>query len=100
MSNVPGRWSGEVVNALKLDGFELVDSDGVDDYQGWAVLLFTCDLREWAVVDYSYGSCSGCDQYEEMSDDERTSAFRELAVRYDTEQSAREAFKEAADRGW
>lgn len=84
------RWHDETALAARHAGWHVVKSDGVDDYQGWGVhllrrgefesiahdaeqegrLVDAEEIRsqqqqsEWAVLAWSYGSCSGCDPYE------------------------------------
>lgn len=59
------RWENEAEKALTSKGFEVVQRDGVDDWQGWGVLLGRAG-DVWAVLSWSYGSCNYCDAYEDM----------------------------------
>ena len=87
------RWAFETQAAAEHLGWRVVQSDGVDDYQGWgvhllyrltgpeaevahdareagrlpeAVLIEDAVPREWGVLAWSYGSCSYCDSYEDQ----------------------------------
>lgn len=109
------RWMQETTMAAEHLGWTVVDSDGTDDYQGWGTLLLrktVCpdDLGQpterWATLAWSYGSCSGCDRYEDMGvcggPAERCAEvfgelIQELAPRTYEEQ-ARDAFRNA--KGW
>jgi hypothetical protein len=59
---------GEAVKAAEHLGWDMIESDGVSDYQGWGVLLLRSSVLgdQWAVLSWTYGSCSGCDSYEEQ----------------------------------
>jgi len=59
---VEGRWSDEVRAALP-DG-EILFSRGRIDYQGSVAIIARLDDGRWLQYDWSYGSCSGCDQWE------------------------------------
>lgn len=93
------RWSSQVERAARVDGWRVVETDGIDDYQGWGVHLLSRERElptseaeeiasdaamasrfkeahsiresnlekrtEWAVAAWSYGSCGGCDAYEQ-----------------------------------
>jgi hypothetical protein len=74
-----GRWEAEARLALALAGYDqLVEVKGSTDYQGGGVILAR-SWRGWAVLAWSYGSCSGCDAYEDMGTrgivDDMTSAI-------------------------
>lgn len=64
------RWEHETTAAAENLGWRVVATNGVDDYQGWGVHLLQrygdgLTPSEWGVLSWSYGSCSGCDQYED-----------------------------------
>ncbi len=64
---LPGaRWEDEAVAAAIINGWEIVEANGLSDYQGWGRLLLTDGGHQWATLGWSYGSCSGCDSYEDM----------------------------------
>jgi hypothetical protein len=86
------RWEEDAEKALQRAGFALIERDGVDDHQGWCALLATNDKGKWAVLSWSYGSCSGCDSYEDMSECERKAAFDSEIEIFDTEEKARLTF--------
>ena len=92
-----GRWDDVAEEALKRAGFTVIDRAGIDDYEGWGVLL-GCNATEFAVLSWSYGSCSLCDDYEGLSDGERAAAFDALIERGLTEQAARALFNDR--KGW
>lgn len=103
------RWEWETAVAASRLGWQVVETDGVDDYQGWGVhLLRSPDA--WAVLSWSYGSCSGCDYYEDRiyayDGSQRTDAPADLYVelfsdcieRCDNEEAARKLFSDR--KGW
>lgn len=124
------RWGEETRDAALHAGWIVVESDGEVDYQGWGVhLLRRCEAAsesvatdadlegkhelaariradggvEWAVLAWSYGSCGGCDQYEDdvVSDgtpEEHHAVFGELIEHCPDEESARLKFSER--KGW
>lgn len=59
---ITGRWHETVAEALP-DG-EVVFSTGTDDYQGSVSIVARLDDGRWLHYSWSYGSCSGCDQWE------------------------------------
>jgi hypothetical protein len=91
-------WEDDAKEALQRAGFEVVGRDGKDDWQGWGVLLAADGKGKWAVLSWSYGSCSGCDSYMDMSDSERKAAFDSEIEIYDTEEKARLIFSDR--KGW
>lgn len=91
------RWEEEAQAAAARAGAEIVERAGVDDYQGWGAFL----LRRggsWGVLSWSYGSCSGCDNYEDLGTQELRDAFDGLITWYLDEAAGRLAFDGA--RGW
>lgn len=46
------RWEETAEDAMKRAGFAVVERRGVDDYQGWGVLLAQKG-DEWAVLSWS-----------------------------------------------
>ena len=91
------RWIEEATRALNAAGYALVESDGVCDYQGWGVLLGR-NATGWAVLAWSYGSCSYCDSFEGMGDAELRAAFAGLIETAKTESEARRLFD--SRKGW
>lgn len=89
------RWADETARAANALGWHVVETVGVSDYQGWGVhllrgirdaadymVLLDAELADssadvvsllsaralddrWAVLAWFYGSCSGCDSYED-----------------------------------
>lgn len=94
------RWVEEAVAALNRAGYtKLVDEEGESDYQGWVCLLAQNDSGEYAVISWSYGSCSGCDEYENMPDAAIEDAFDSLVETCGADESkARKLFSDR--RGW
>lgn len=64
------RWRDETQLAAEHLGYEVVETDGVTDWQGWGVHLLRKD-GSWAVLAWSYGSCGACDRYEDEIYDDR-----------------------------
>lgn len=93
------RWHDEFVALAKDAGYEVVDWDGVSYYQGWGVLLLNRS-GSWAVLDWNYGSCSGCDPYEDLVNRPNQEDFTGLLTICETEDQARSIFKECESRGW
>jgi hypothetical protein len=64
------RWAEEVMASLP-DG-EVLFSRGKSDYQGSGCLVARLDDGRWAQYEWNYGSCSGCDRWEDAGgyDDE------------------------------
>ena len=59
------RWLSETTKAAEHLGWKVIQTDGLDDYQGWGVHLLLREDGTYGVLAWSYGSCSGCDSYEE-----------------------------------
>lgn len=68
--SIGARWEGLAEEALKRQGYTVIDRAGINDYQGWCSLLGRTDIVgtgiTYAVVSWSYGSCSGCDSREDQ----------------------------------
>ncbi len=95
---LPGaRWEDEAVVAAIINGWEVVDASGESDYQGWGSLLLTDGGGGWATLHWSYGSCSGCDGYEDMPTDDVVNA---LAGDIDTHQDEKSARLKFQAGGW
>jgi hypothetical protein len=60
---IQGRWASLVAEALP-DG-EVLFSSGVSDYQGRVGIVARLDDGNWLFYEWSYGSCSGCDSWED-----------------------------------
>ncbi|HYF56280.1 MAG TPA: hypothetical protein VEA41_18645 [Salinarimonas sp.] len=91
------RWEDEAESAVERAGAVAVKRDGVSDWEGWGVIL----LRrgdQWGTLRWSYGSCSGCDRYEDMSDAERAKEFDELIAWHSDYDAAMAAFENG--KGW
>ena len=94
---IDARWEDVAEAALVRAGFHVVDRAGVNDYQGWGVLLGKAGY-EFAVLSWSYGSCGMCDNYEDLNDEARAAEFDALVERGMTEQEARTKFDNS--KGW
>jgi len=97
MEQLGCRWEDEAEAALERAGFSVVDRAGEVDYHGWGVLLGS-NGGEFAVISWSYGSCSGCDQYEEMPADTLAAEFDGMITKGLTEEEARLKF--SSSTGW
>lgn len=96
------RWRGETETAAVQAGWTVVETDGVDDYQGWGVHLLQRG-GEWAVLPWSYGSCNGCDSYEDQiaydaSPEQCYAVFGDLIEICTDEEHARMQF--SSRKGW
>lgn len=99
------RWEDETRMAAGHLGYEIVETDGINDYQGWGVHLLRMG-SQWAVLSWGYGTCSGCDAFEgqfvEYDDRLRADAcavvFGELIETCADEDAARRLFDER--KGW
>lgn len=87
------RWESQCATAAEFLGWRVIDARGVSDYEGWGALLLdrpsgfevvvakdareekrfaearaieASAPREYAVLSWSYGSCSSCDSYEDQ----------------------------------
>lgn len=87
------RWEDEAKTAMNLTGYKVIEKDGVTDWQGWGVLLGR-NSKNFAVLGWSYGSCSGCDSYENMSEDEVVKDLQNNIEIFNTEEEARIKFDE------
>jgi hypothetical protein len=91
------RWQDEAEGAVERAGGHVVDTAGVDDWAGWGCLLARRG-DEWGVLSWSYGSCSGCDSYEDLDAEHRRECFDELLDWKKSEDDARTAFSNS--KGW
>ena len=94
------RWECEAEEALQSKGYEKVDQAGVSDWQGWGVLLGKNAGGGYATLWWSYGSCSGCDQYEDMPAGQVVESLAADIDEHATETEARAKFEEYKGRGW
>lgn len=93
------RWKTEAEEALKRRGFEVVDTAGVDDWQGWGVLLGKSSAGTFAILGWSYGSCSGCDAYEDLGSEGVIDAIsKNIEDGITDEAGARDLFEQR--KGW
>ena len=92
------RWEDDAGAALERAGLAVIDRAGEVDYEGWGVLLGKDAGGGFAVVAWSYGSCSGCDAYEDMPDAQLAAEFDGMVERFADKESARVKFD--ASKGW
>lgn len=92
------RWEEEATVAALRAGYRVKDTAGINDYQGWGVLLLHSAAKGWAVLSWTYGSCGGCDSYEDMDDTGRAKAFDALIDVQSDEPTARLTFD--SRKGW
>lgn len=78
------RWS-EYAEELFYD-WDVFAEDSSDDYQGHATIIAFKEGK-FAYLYWSYGSCSGCDGYEDMTDEERRAEFKNMAEIFDSHES-------------
>ena len=91
------RWEEVAEAAAKEVGASIEEKDGTNDYQGWGVLLLYRDSH-WGTLAWTYGSCGGCDSYEDMSDADRLKEFINLITWHTGETTARKHFNDS--KGW
>ena len=75
------RWS-EVPMELWPD-WEVVWEECTVDYQGHANVLLHKNGK-FIFLEWSHGSCSGCDGWEDMSEEARKEDFNKLAEHFDS----------------
>lgn len=74
------RWSEYVRE--HLGEWMVLWDNSYADYQGTAEILATHEGR-FAYVKYSYGSCSGCDGWEDMDEESRAADFANMIEYFD-----------------
>lgn len=72
-----GRWSEYILEALPCDCGEIIASSVNDGFQGECSYLIRLATGNYALAEWSWGSCSYCDPYETLTDEE---AKKELAT--------------------
>lgn len=97
------RWLEETKKAANYLGWNVVETDGVDDWHGWGVLLLKTPTGDWGVLTWSYGSAGCCDQYEDAVRNAETPAeyaaiFCDCIEPCPDEEAARMKFSER--KGW
>ena len=83
---ITGRWHETVAAALP-DG-EVIFSTGTDDYQGSVAIVARLDDGRWLHYDWSYGSCSGCDAWEDEPTEKVTAEIAKGAAIMDRDHFA------------
>jgi len=74
------RWS-EYAEKNWAD-WNFIWEDSEADYQGHASFLATKDGK-FVYVSWNYGSCSGCDSWEDMEEEVREQEFKDTATYFD-----------------
>ena len=93
------RYETEAVEALAAEGFQVKEKSGVSDCQGWGALLgYNPETGGWATLAWTYGSCSFCDAYEDLTTEQRERAFKELVEKHVNEEKARRVYEDR--KGW
>lgn len=77
------RWAEAVVAVFVEDGYQILRTAGSNDYQGSGCLLAMRGDCEWAVYTWSYGSCGGCDRWEDSPGDLATDVRAEREIFHD-----------------
>lgn len=75
------RWS-EFAERL-IGDWEILWERAEVDYQGFAEVLAAKDGR-FCYLEWSYGSCSGCDQWEDMPEEQAFADFKTGAMFFDS----------------
>ena len=75
------RWGYAAVEVFGADA-ELIWESSTDDYQGSCNVLLRLTDGRFAHYEWSYGSCSGCDEWEGR-EDEVPGIMRDTAVYFD-----------------
>lgn len=75
------RWANYAEELL--EGWDVVACDAHLDYQGYASVIATRDGRVCA-LHWDYGSCSGCDGWECLEDQEIMEGMRRCGMWFDS----------------
>lgn len=90
---IQGRWSEYAM--VGLENWDVIFAYGEDDYQGSCEYIvrhpsYRTDVPhwydQWIAFGWSYGSCGGCDGYEDLSDNEIIKAMVNSRVGYGSSQ--------------
>jgi hypothetical protein len=89
------KYETKAKQALAEKGYEFVKSDGVNDWQGWVILLgHNKNTNKYAIIYYGYGSCSGCDSRENLSEEEIVKGFIKNMDEFDSLEEAEKFYEE------
>ncbi len=97
------RWASAIKKLFDSLEMEVVEFEGISDYQGCGIFLLREDHwnnARWYVMSFSYGTCGGCDAFEDLNALERAKAWLDLTESFATEQDAREVYEESVSRCW
>jgi hypothetical protein len=80
---------GEHAGAVFGQDAEVIFEASTDDYQGSANVLLRMADGRFAHFEWTYGSCSGCDEWEDrgLSDEQIEQVMRDTAVWFDDEET-------------
>lgn len=93
-------------DVLEKHGYKQVDYAEDGGYQGWGCstksrnMLGQKSPTEYAIISWSYGSCSGCCQYADMNDVELEEAFDGLLDEFQVSTIEEAKLKFGATKGW
>lgn len=93
------RWTSEVLAVLAKHGWKVERSWGSNDYQGSGCVLASRGAVEWAAYAWTYGSCGGCDQWEDEQHTLEPDVLSELET-FATEAEAVSRYESMADSIW
>jgi hypothetical protein len=104
---IGARWEDEAEMAVALEEAAIVERSGTNDYQGCGSFLvhrpgrYRNDYQEqFGVLDWSYGSCGGCDDREDKPRRQVVLEFCDDIKWFNDEAQAREAYAQCKSRHW
>lgn len=71
---------------LILGSATILDDQSISDYQGNVDVFFSNGYSwkpSWGVLEYSYGSCSGCDAWEDENEEKVMAEMANCVLRFD-----------------
>ena len=74
------RGHEEVMRTMFGDKAKVIGEYVEDDYQGDEAFAYEFEDGTIAIITDSFGSCSGCDSWEDATDEEARNMVRELAI--------------------
>jgi len=90
------RYAGgheDVMNIL-FQGAKVVLAFIQDEYQGYIGYIYKMPYGKYVIINDSFGSCGGCDSWEEATDEEVRQLVKELAISYSQEFGSLEEVKD------
>ena len=85
-TGIEARWE-RLIREVFPDG-QILRSIGINDYQGHEVIVVRFDDGYWMHYSWSYGSCSGCDVWEDMDPEERRKDILASTMKMDPDHMA------------